>query len=192
MDSGSPPNTMLGYLFEKFQKHYLRIVLIIALLATGVLSAAALLLPHSREIVYEMHTVFATCLPSGSNQCAARMELLIGNTGSALEFVNLTWPRVEGGWSSSHNVLNISADNRRSREPSITCANSAGRQECRIEQFAPGALVILHMDCYQCSLQQVQWLAETPLTIQTEAHAAHGDPRMTVFLRRLLVLAELF
>ena len=192
MDSGSPPNTKPGYLFEMLQKHYLRIVLITALLATGVLSAVALLLPHSREIVYEMHTVFATCLPSGPNNCAARMELLIGNTGSALEFVNLTWPRVEGGWTSSHDVLNISADTPRSRDPLITCASSAGRQECRIEQLAPGALVILHMDCYQCGRQQVQWLAETPLTIQTEAHAAHGDPRMTVFLRRLLVLAELF
>jgi len=89
-------------------------------------------------------------------------------------------------------VLNISADRRRSRDPVITCEAPTGRQECIIGQFAPGALVILHMDCYQCSRQQVHRLAETPLAIQTEAHTAYGDPRVAVLLRRLLALAHLF
>ncbi|MBF8270093.1 MAG: hypothetical protein HW386_1802 [Gammaproteobacteria bacterium] len=192
MDIQGLKETTLNFLGESSHTHPIRTVLMMALLPLGLFSAGALLFPYHREIVYEMHTVFATCLPDKADTCAARVELIIGNTGNAEESVNLTWPDYQGSWTRGERVLNISADRRRNRDPAITCAIASGRQECIIDQFDPGAMVILHMDCYQCSRQQVQRLAETPLGVQTEAHIAYGDPRVAVLLGRLLVLAQFF
>jgi len=192
MDIQGLKTAFLVFLRVAFRKHRTRAVLVMVLVPVGILSASALIFPYSREIVYDMHTVFATCLPDRVDTCAARVELIIGNTGNSEESVNLAWPDYQGNWIRGQRVLNITADRRRSRDPVITCEAPTGRQECIIGQFAPGALVILHMDCYQCSRQQVHRLAETPLAIQTEAHTAYGDPRVAVLLRRLLALAHLF
>ena len=183
---------MLNDIYNLVRKHYIRTVLIIVLATTGGYTIFGLVFPFQREIVYEMHTVFATCPPSMAGNCVARVELVIGNTGHAEESVSLAWPDYQGNWTRGERVLNISADRRRARDPFVSCAVVPGQQECIIRQFSPGALVIMHLDCYQCSRQQVQLLAETPLVIQTEAHTAYGDPRVAVLLRRLLALAHLF
>jgi hypothetical protein len=181
------------FLHGPFSEHPIRGTLIIAFAAAGFISLIAMFFPYSREIVYDMHAVFATCLTrGGTKNCAARMELIIGNTGDREESVTLVWPRFEGAWTSGHNVFNISADRPRDHNPDIQCTAMAGRQECSISRFAPGTLVILRMDCLQCSSSEVRLLDETPLEIMADAHVAYGDPRVTVMFRRLLALVQLF
>lgn len=185
-------HTLLDFLRESLRRHLLRTVLVIVLVPVGALSAVSLVFPFQREIVYDLHTVFADCRVSGTGQCVARMELVIGNTGDTDEAVSLTWPRFEGPWSRDHNVLDVSADRPRTRDPVIDCSVTEGRQDCRIDGFAAGALLIMRMDCFRCSPREVALLEETPLEIRTGAHTTWGDPRMTLLFRRLLGLARLF
>ncbi|MBI2994946.1 MAG: hypothetical protein HYY48_12340 [Gammaproteobacteria bacterium] len=186
------PHTMLDLFRESLRKYFVQTILVIVLIPAGVFSASSVLFPFSREIVYDMHTVFSTCHAIRAGQCVARMELIIGNTGHTDETVNLVWPRFEGPWSQYHNVLDISADRPRGGDPVVRCSVAEGRQECSIEQFAAGALVIMQLDCYRCSKREVEMLGDTPLEIQTGAHASYGDPRVTLLFRRLLALARLF
>ena len=187
---------MLDFLRTYFRNHAVLAITVLALVTLGLFSTIAVLFPSSREIFYEMHPVFTMCMPStnksGTATCVARMELNIGNTGDTEESVTLVWPHFEGGWSSGHNVLNISADRRRSHDPVVDCEVKDGKQECVFDRFSAGALIVMHMDCYQCNSQEIGLLRETPLEVSTDAHAVYGDPRVTLLLRRLMALAQLF
>lgn len=124
--------------------------------------------------------------------CVARMELNIGNTGETEETVTFRWPHFAGGWAGGHDVFNISADRRRSHDPVVHCRDKKGQRECVIDQLAAGTLIVMHLDCYQCNSHEVDLLRTTPLEVRTDAHAVHGDPRVTLLLRRLMSLAQLF
>ena len=186
---------MLGFLRDCYRNHSILTIAGISLAVLGFLSTLAMLFPFNREIFFEQHPVFATCMATagkGTKTCVARIELQVGNTGNTEESVNFTWPHYEGGWTSGHQVLNISADRRRSHDPDIRCQVDEEQQECAITRFAAGTLIVMHMDCLQCDRQEIKLLHETPLQIQTEAHIFHGDPRVTVLFRRLTALAQLF
>ena len=187
---------LIELLQETFRNHAVLAITGMALITFGIFSTIAILFPFNREIFYEMHPVFSMCLPSSAGEntqaCVARMELNVGNTGDTEESVALRWPDITANWSTGHNVFNISADRRRSHDPVIHCEMTDGRQECTIEQFAAGTLVVMHMDCLRCNSQEISRLHETPLEIQSEAHTFYGDPRVTLLLRRLMALAQLF
>ena len=176
-------------MLEFLRNHIALAVIALVLVTTGLYT----LLPSSREVFYEMHPVFTLCRPAtGGTTCAARMELNIGNTGNTEESVSLVWPHFEGGWTSGNDFFDISADRPRGRDPEVNCDTSGGRRECDIERFAAGALVVMHIDCIQCSKREVRLLQKTPLEIQTDARAVYGNPRVTLLLRRLTAFAQLF
>lgn len=186
---------MLEFLRDSYRNRSILTIAITSLVVLGFLSTLAMLFPFNREIFYEQHPVFSTCMRTAGKEtttCAARMELQVGNTGNSEESVTLVWPRYEGGWTSGHKVLNISADRRRSHDPEIHCEVDGDRQECDITRFAAGTLVVMHMDCYQCGKHEIKLLHETPLQVQTGARVFQGDPRVTVLFRRLTALAQLF
>jgi len=178
---------MIHFLRQAMRRRFLQTVLILGLVPVA---AFSLLSPFSREIVYDMHAVFSMCQPGG--ECVGRVELIIGNTGDTNERVTLVWPRLEGPWSRDHNVLDISADQPRQGDPVIDCVAGGGRQECTIEQFPAGALVVMHLDCLRCSKRELGWVADTPLQVQSAAHVSYGDPRVTLLFRRLMSFAQLF
>ena len=74
----------------------------------------------------------------------------------------------------------------------LGCAMMEARQECTIEQFVPGALLFLTLQCRGCSEGEIEMLAGTPLEIHTDAHVSYGDPRVTLLFRRLQSLIRLF
>lgn len=174
----------------KFLRNHIALAVIALLLVTTGLYT---LLPSGREVFYEMHPVFTLCRPAaGGTACAARMEVNVGNTGEAEESVTLAWPHFEGGWTSGYDFFDISADRPRSHDPVVSCETSGGRRACAIDRFAPGALMVMHIDCIQCSKREVRLLQKTPLEIHTEARAVRGNPRVTLLLRRLTAFAQLF
>lgn len=186
---------MLDLLRESLRKRLVLTVFLAGLIPLGGFSVISLWVPFGREIVYEQHMVFSLCGLPGAKQekgCTARIELIIGNTGREDENVSVVWPRHEGKWRSHHYVRNISADEPRSRDPVLRCAAEQGRQECIIEQFTPGTMVFMELDCHGCSGRELELLEDTPLEVQTAAHVFYGDPRVTALFRRLQVLSHLF
>ena len=184
---------MLEFLRESFRNHFGLTLIAAVLITLGLFTTVSTLLPSSREIFYEMHPVFTLCRPaSGSSTCVARMELNIGNTGETEESVNLVWPQFKGGWTSGKDIFDISADRPRGHDPVVNCAATDGRQECDIDRFAAGTLIVMHIDCTRCNRRQVKLLQETPLEIHTGAHAVYGNPRDTLLWRRLMAFAQLF
>jgi len=186
---------MIDFFRDALREHLLLTVFLVGLLPAGAFSVISMAFPFGREIVYDTHTVFATCGSSGAiagRHCTARVELIIGNTGNSEESVRIVWPRYEGPWGRDHNVLDISADRPRSGDPVIDCTVAEGRQECAIDRFAAGALVVMHLDCYRCSKREVEWLDDSPLEVQSAAHVSYGDPRVTLLFRRLTALVRLF
>ena len=185
---------MFEFLRDNYRNHSILTIIVMSLLVLGFLSTLAMLFPFNREIFYAQHPVFSTCMPAagkGTRTCVARMELQVGNTGNTEETITFIWPHYEGSWTSSHRVLNISADRRRSHDPEVHCEVNEQQQECTITRFAAGTLIVMHMDCYQCDQREIKILQDTPLQIRTEAHAFYGDPRVTLLFRRLTALAQL-
>jgi len=186
---------IIDLLRDYYRNHAVLAIAIMALITLGLFSTIAILFPFKREIFYEMHPVFTMCLPASTGtgeNCVARMEINIGNTGDTEEMAALRWPHVQGNWTSGHDVFNISADRRRSHDPLVRCEVLEEEQECTIDQFAAGTLVVMRLDCFQCSSHEISLMKETPMDIQSEAHTFYGDPRVTLLLRRLMALAQLF
>jgi hypothetical protein len=157
-------------------------------------SLVSLLFASDREIVYALNQVVSTCLLSGTpgKNCVAIYELVIGNTGTQEEKVHLTWPFDLSPWKRGQQILNIAADQPRRHDPRISCDTSESQSECYLEEFAPGALVIMKFTCMACSGNDIGMLEEKKVSLETDAKISHGDPRVTTVVRRLENFLNLF
>ena len=183
----------------KFIKDSLREHMVLAVF-TGILapftaiSLVSLFFASEREIVYELNEVVTYCTLSGTpgKNCVALYELIIGNTGGQEETVRLIWPFDLSPWEREQQVLNIAADQPRSHDPGVACDISESQSECVMENFAPGALVIMKFSCLACSGNDIGMLEENKVSLETGASVAHGDPRVTTVVRRLENFLNLF
>lgn len=185
---------MLEFIKKMLREHLVLSVLILVLAPFTTLSLASLFFASDREIVYTMNKVFANCGLSGipERDCVALYEIIIGNTGMQDETVRLVWDFDLSAWERGQQILNISADRPRGHDPVLACKTSEFHSECGMEKFAPGALVIMKITCLACSSQTIGRMEDKPVAVQTAAHMARGDPRVTIVFRRLQNLMNLF
>ena len=185
---------MVEFIKKMIREHLVLTVLIGVLAPFATLSIVSLFFASDREIVYELHKVFAYCGLSRipGKDCTAVYEVIIGNTGIKDETVRLVWHFDLSTWERGQRILNISADQPRGHDPELGCDTSGAKSECVLKNFAPGALVIMKFTCLACSSQVVSIMEDKPVAVQTEASIAHGDPRVTIVFRRLLNLLNLF
>ena len=185
---------MVEFIKKALREHLVLTVLIGILAPFTTLSLISLFFASEREIVYEFNEVFTYCGLSRTpgNDCTALYELIFGNTGLQEETVRLVWPFDLSPWEREQQVLNIAADQPRGHDPRIACETSGTQSECIMENFAPGALVILKFSCLACSGHDTGMMEEKTVAIETGAAVAHGDPRVTTVFRRLQNLLHLF
>jgi hypothetical protein len=157
-------------------------------------SLVSLFFASEREIVYVLNKVFTQCGLSKipGKDCTAIYELIIGNTGTREETVRIVWPFDLSAWDRGQQVLNIAADQPRGHDPQLACETSGTQSECIMENFAPGALVIMKFSCLACSGHETGMMEEKTVTVETTAAIAHGDPRVTTVFRRLQNLLNIF
>lgn len=185
---------MLEFIKRSLREHLVLTVVIGVLAPFTTLSVASLLFASEREIVYELNEIFIQCGLSKipGKDCTALYEFIIGNTGVQEETVRLVWPFDLSPWNREQKVLNIAADQPRDHDPRITWQTSGTRSECILENFAPGALVIMKFSCLACSGHDAGTMKGTTIAVETEAAVARGDPRVTTMSRRLQNLLNLF
>jgi len=185
---------MMEFIKKMVSEHLVLSVLIGILAPFTTISLVSLFFASEREIVYELHEVVTYCALSGTpgKNCVATYELIIGNMGEKEETVRLVWPFDLSPWERDQQVMNIAADQPRPHDPGIACETSGSQSECIMENFAPGALVIMKFSCLACSGSDIGMLEEKKVSLETGANVAHGDPRVTTVVRRLQNLLSLF
>jgi len=185
---------MVEFIKKSLREHLVLTVLIGVLAPFTTLSLVSLFFASEREIVYVLNEVFSQCGLSKipGRDCTAIYEFIIGNTGEQEETVRLVWPFDLSPWERGQQVLNIAADQSRGHDPQIACETSGTQSECVMENFAPGALVIMKFSCMACSGHDTGMMEEKTVAVETEAAVAHGDPRVTTVFRRLQNLLNLF
>ena len=185
---------MVEFIKKMIREHLVLTVLTGVLAPVATFSVVSLFFAAEREIVYELNAVFTQCGLSKipGKDCTALYELIIGNTGTREESVRLVWPFDLSPWERGQRVLNIAADEPRGRDPQIACQTSGIRSACVMENFAPGAVVIMKFTCFACSGHDTGMMEEKPVDVETEAPVVHGDPRVTTVFRRLQNFLKLF
>ena len=185
---------MLKFIKKSLREHLVLTVVIGVLAPFTTFSAVSLFFASEREIVYELNEIFSQCGLSKipGKDCTALYELIIGNTGVQEETVRLVWPFDLSPWERGQKVLNIAADQPRAHDPQIICQTSGTQGECVMDNFAPGALVIMKFSCLACSGHDAGTMEGKPVVVETTASVAHGDPRVNTLFRRMQNFLNLF
>ncbi len=171
-----------------FREHIILFVLAVCMVPLGAVSAMSLLIGIGSEVVYEERPIFTMCnlrgAPEGKD-CVGSYELSIGNTGHNNESLKMLWPATVGNWSHSHQIMNIAADEPREKDPTFKCMKSEEAFECNLQEFTPGALVIIKMSCLGCSNKDMDIINGKTIKLETDADLYKGNPRVSVFWRRI-------
>lgn len=182
---------MLEQAWKYLRMHPVLYVLITILIPFGTASIVSLLISSDREIIYETSLVSHCGLSNVPDKdCVGLYHITLGNTGTRAESMLLTWPFDLSGWQRGHNILNIAADSPRANDPVVDCKMMESATACTIDQFAPGAMLIMDWTCYACGGMDLEKLEEMPVNLQSSATIAYGDPRVTILFRRLQALLQ--
>lgn len=181
---------MIEFIRKFLREHLVLSVLIIVLAPFTTLSVFSLFFASDREVVYDAHMVSSHCGLSNipGKDCAGIYNVIIGNTGTQEEIVQISWPLDLIHWQTDKKIMNIAADDPRTHDPVFTCDMTETYSKCVINKFAPGALMIIKLVCYACSSRDLDRLENTPVEIQTVAVLSYGDPRVTAVMRRIQIL----